>query len=124
MSDRDAILAIVDSKVQELHIPEWNNRKVFIRVLTGAERDKLAESAKILTNLHGRFAALVLGDDKGNRIFTDNDAADLGKKSGTALERIFQAGMKLNSMDGEAVDDAEKKSDQATSVATGTASPS
>lgn len=130
MSLRDDILATDDSKVIALQIPEWN-RKVHLRVLSGAERDRFEASIapdpktgrKAMDNFRGRFAALVLCDEKGERVFTDQDAVHLGRKSAQALDRILAAGMRHNELDAAAVEEAEGKSVGDPSSASGSSSP-
>ena len=97
---RDAILAAVDSAVQEVDVPEWGG-KVLVRVLSGTERDAMeaevtGNGGKLRPNFRGRFAALVLADPDGKRIFTDADAVTLGKKAASALSRIMDAALALN----------------------------
>ena len=55
------------------------------------------------------FAAMVLCDADGAQLFTKaGDVERLGRKSAAALDRILDAGMKLNRIRPEDVDDAEK----------------
>ena len=94
-----AILAFDDLKKELLTIPEWGG-DVYIRVMTGIERDKYEEwainSGKSLQGIRGRIASLCLVDENGVRLFTDEDVDALGQKSAAALERIVTAVMKLN----------------------------
>ena len=57
-----------------------------------------------MQNVRARFAVLTICDDKGVRVFTDADAAELGKKSAAALDRVFAVAQRLN---GFSQDDAE-----------------
>ena len=95
------ILAFDDLKKEPLNIPEWGG-DVYIRVMTGTERDKYEEwainSGKSLQGIRGRIASLCLVDENGVRLFTDDDVDALGQKSGAALERIVTAIMKLNAV--------------------------
>jgi len=126
MSLREDILALDDSRVIALEIPEWQ-RSVFLRVISGAERDRFEESCqpnqktgqRSMANFRARFAVLVLSDDKGKRLFTDADAGELGKKSQGSLDRILEAGGALNGMNAKDVDDLEKKSAIDPSVGSG-----
>ncbi len=131
MNLRDQILAADDAKVAPLVVPEWDGVTVYLRVISGSERDRFEESCqadkngrKVLTHFRGRFAAMVLGDEKGNRIFKDEDAQLLGKKSCAALDRILEAGMRHNRMTEEEVAELEGKSAGDQSGASGTNSPS
>ncbi len=130
MNLRDTILAANDGKVAPISIPEWGDVQVFLRTITGSERDRFEESIqsdkngrKVLTHFRARFAVLVLGDEKGERIFTDADVQLVGKKSVAALDRILAAGMAHNRMSEEDVVELEGKSAGDQSGASGTSSP-
>jgi len=49
-----------------------------------------------MANLRARLVALSVVDDKGTRIFTDDDVKALGKKSAKALDRVFSVAQRLN----------------------------
>jgi hypothetical protein len=99
----------------EVEIPEWGG-SVYVRTLTGAERDKFEASmldaegrAERVANLRARLAVLVCCDADGKRIFsTDETAVPLGKKSAAALDRIWDAARTLNRMDDASIEEAEK----------------
>lgn len=113
-------------------------RTVYVRVLTGAERDqfeqskyqvtlhvgkkKAGEARPNLRNIRARFAVLVLADEKGGRLFEDEDAEALGAAPGLApeLDRVWEAGMRLNGMADGAVEDAEGNSATTPSSCSGT----
>lgn len=112
MLSKDEILGIRDIKVCQLDIPEWNGT-VNIRVMTGAERDAFESATSQngkpnLKDIRARFAALVLCDENGTRLFSDADVKALTEKSAAALDRIFDAGMAWNGMSSESVEVAEK----------------
>ena len=97
---RDDILGSNDIKVHRLDVPEWNGT-VCVRVLSGSERDAFEASlqgdkSRTLQNFRARFAALVLCDEKGEKLFSASDVEQLGKKSGAALDRILEFGMQVN----------------------------
>lgn len=134
MSLRDDILAADDAKVVALEVPEWG-RTVHLRVMSGAERDRFemtthkdpksgALAPGAMVNLRARFAVLVVCDEKGERVFTDQDAEALGRKSAAALDRILDAGMKLNRITEAEVQKLEGKSESGQSTDSGTSSPS
>lgn len=130
MSLREDILAALDAKVVRLEVPEWKTT-VFLRVMSGGERDAFETvcqpdpktGRKSLINFRARFAAIVLGDEQGNRIFTDADIPALAKKSARALDRILEAGMKHNGFSESDVEELEGKSESGQSVDSGTSSP-
>jgi len=112
---REQILDAHDLKKIEVKVPEWGG-SVFVKTLTATERDRF-ESAiyhhktKIkIANVRARLAALAVIDEKGVRLFTPDDIVALGKKSATALDRVFQAACKLNKMTPDDVEELEKNS--------------
>ncbi len=127
MNLREAILGAADTKVVKLAVPEWGC-EVYLRVMTGGERDafEMATAAdpksgrRSLVNVRARFAALVLADEAGKRLFTDADIPALTQKSAAALDRILEAGMKHNAMRDEDVEAVEGKSGSGQSGDSGT----
>lgn len=114
MLTKEQILNANDSKIEAIDIPEWGGQ-VFIRTISGTERDNFEQSIikgkeTDLTNLRAKFCVLVICDENGNRIFNDNHVSVLGKKSAAALDRIFDAGRKMNGMTDSDVKELEKNS--------------
>jgi hypothetical protein len=116
MLSRDSILAFDDLKKVEVPIPEWGG-SVFVRMITGAERDGFeaslidikGKSKKAnLANYRAKFASLVVCDEKGQRLFSDEDAEKLGKKCAAALDRIMDVAQKLNHISEEDVEELVK----------------
>ena len=103
---RDQILSVQDRKTVEVKTPEWGEgTSVFIRTLSGAERDELesansaaAKGAGFTVDARARFCTAFICDKDGTPLFTLEDIDTLTGKSGSALTRIFAAGMKLNAM--------------------------
>ncbi len=121
--DRSAILGADDLGSEIVQVPEWNNGHVRVRGLTAAERDAYEQSlmeatrtgkrTKItpkLQNAKARMAVLCIVDADGKRMFTDEDAAALGEKSASALNRIVEAIQKLSGMSDEDLEELEKNS--------------
>ena len=99
---REAILSAEDLDRERVHVPEWGG-DVYVRVMTAAERDlweselyEARQKGLPLKNVRARLAVRVLVDENGQRLFSDDDAAALGAKSGRALDRIFEAASRLN----------------------------
>jgi len=98
---RDAILAASDIQTKEVDVPEWGG-SVFIKGMTGAERDNFeaanqdSSGGQKLTNLRARFLVRCIVNENGTRIFVDQDAAALGKKSSAAINRLWEAAGELN----------------------------
>lgn len=121
---RDDILGVNDLPYEDVLIPEWGNRYVRVRTLTGAERDAFEQSIieqrgkKVrmkLNNIRARLVALTVIDENGNRVFSDEDAEWLGKKSAAALDRIYTVAQRLNGFRKEDIEELEGNSDDAQS---------
>jgi hypothetical protein len=110
---RDAILKAQDLPTEVVEIPEWNGA-VIVRGLTGAERDAFEQSIvetrgkntrMNLRNIRAKLVALTVVDEDGNRIFSDEDAEALGKKSAAALDRVFAVAQRLSGLRPEDVEE-------------------
>lgn len=110
---RDAILKAQDLPVEEVEVSEWGG-VVRVRGLTGAERDAFEQSIveqrgkntrMNLRNIRAKLVALTVVDENGNRIFSDEDAEALGKKSAAALDRIFAVAQRLSGLRPEDVEE-------------------
>lgn len=115
---RDAILQATDLTFEDVQVPEWGGM-VRVRGLTGAERDAFEASvverqgkqSKLnMTNIRARFVALVVVDGEGKRLFSDADVAALGRKSGVALNRVFEVAQRLSGITETDMSELEKNS--------------
>src|SRR4051812_6304923 len=102
MSLKNEKLSPQDSKLQPLAVPEWNTT-VYIRVMSGTERDQweadIFKDGKLdKTQLRARLLVKTLADENGVRIFTDQDTAALGAKSGNVLMKLFDKAQKMNAL--------------------------
>lgn len=112
--DKDAILQADDLPTEVVNIPEWGG-DVIVRTMPGTERDQfeqevmeITEGKKKAKNIRSLLCVRVLVDDEGERIFTDEDAQALGKKSSLVLDRIYDIAQRLNGVTAEDVDEMEK----------------
>ena len=116
MLNKAQILAADDLPKEVVTVPEWGG-EVFVRMLTGTERDRFeaslqGEKGKIdLTNVRARFCSLTMVDDAGKRLFADNEVMGLGQKSAKALDRVFGASQKLNGLTDADVEELAKNSE-------------
>jgi hypothetical protein len=115
--DRDAILNVVDARVQRLEMPEWGGA-VYIRVVGSDEYEDFENSLQIadgrasnMAAFRARFSALVLCDAAGKRLFSAEDVPRLNRKARVALDRVVEAGMKLNALSEQDVSDLVGNSD-------------
>lgn len=102
-----AILKANDTKLSEaIPVPEWGG-DVYIKTLSGTERDVFEEAyaENKMKQFRSRFLVLTLSDDKGSRLFDDGDIEELGKKSSVVINRLFDVAWKHNALSNEAVDD-------------------
>jgi len=101
MLSREAILQADDLPREAVAVPEWGG-ELYVRTLTGTERDRLEASLQgkkdrvDLENVRARFAVLTICDEQGTRLFTHADISKLGKKSAAALDRVFAVAQRLN----------------------------
>lgn len=112
---REQIIEADDIKTQDVPVPEWGG-DVRIRGLSGSERDEY-EAAMVhfapgtatgrlkLENVRARLVSMTAVDENGDRLFTDKDVVLLGKKSGSALDRVFEAAKRLSGLSDEDVEE-------------------
>lgn len=118
---RDAILGASDIVTEVVEVPEWGGI-VYVRSMTGRERDEFEESILVdkrektrtgtrltrqasLQNFRAKLAARVTYDADGQRLFSDADASLLGAKNSGALQRIVKKAQELSGMTDEDVED-------------------
>jgi hypothetical protein len=116
---RDAILHADDIEYEDVDVPEWNGA-VRVRALTGTERDAYEASmsqqrgknyVRNLANIRAKLVVKTVVDEQGERVFSDQDANALGKKSASALDRIFEVAARLSRLSDEDVEELAGKSD-------------
>lgn len=96
-----AAIETLEAEIEEL------DRSVYVRTLTAMEAEESLKGINDDGNFLGRFAALMISDKAGKRLFEDADADALGAKNNAALRRIVDDAEELNGMVAEG-DDAEK----------------
>lgn len=110
---RDAILAGVSLRTEDVPVPEWGGT-VRVSEMTGAARDAWEQSlvpatrngAANIANIRARLVAACVVDGAGKRMFSDADAAALGEMSGIALDRVAKVAQRLNGLAAEDVEAA------------------
>jgi hypothetical protein len=98
------ILTADDLARELVPVPEWGG-EVYVRGMTGAERDKF-ESGIVeqrgksqslnMANIRAKLASLTICDETGQRLFTEADVQALSAKSAAALQRVFEVGQRLS----------------------------
>ncbi len=110
---KEAILAAQDLETQDIEVPQWGG-VVRVRVMTGADREAFYQSIQDLDpkskvrRISMLLIALCAVDEEGNRLFTEEDVETLARKSSKAIERVAKAIVRLNRLNEEAVEEAEK----------------
>jgi hypothetical protein len=107
-----AILAAKDVRLSDaVPVPEWKG-DVYIKTLSGLERDAFEESyqEQKMKAFRVRFLCLTLCDDGGERLFSDSDYDSLGKKSSIVINRLFEKAWSHNAFTPEAVEGLGKDS--------------
>ena len=117
---KDAILAALDLPSEEVEVPEWGGT-VRVQGMSGEQRDafeasiqkKTADGGSEIdpTDFRAKFAARVMVDENGARLFNNNEVKQLSKKSAKALQRVFVAGQRLSGMSDDDVASLEGNSD-------------
>lgn len=105
---REQILASDGKKLVKVDVPEWGDC-VFVRTMTGAERDQYEKYCEGKgSNVRATLAALSIVDETGRSLFTIDDVDALAQKSGVALHRIFQVVAEINMVTRKDVEELEK----------------
>ena len=100
------ILAAKDVKLSDaVPVPEWGG-DVYIRTISGTERDKFEEaySEQKMKAFRIRFLVMTLSDESGERLFADSDMDALGNKSSVVINRLFDKAWQHSAFTDEAVD--------------------
>jgi hypothetical protein len=110
---REAIFAAKDLDTVEVEVPEWHGT-VMIRGLTGRERDDFEASmmerrgkhmVPNVANVRAKLIVKCVIDESGKRVFTDQDANEMGEHSAAAVNRIYEAASKLSGLTDEDVEE-------------------
>jgi len=118
--NKQEILKADDLDYDVVDVPEWNGQ-VRIKMLTGTERDafeqsilstnKSGQAKRNLANIRAKLSALSIVNEDGERVFTDAEMFQLGRKSAKALDKVFDACQHLNGFTEDDVEDMAKNSE-------------
>tara|TARA_R100001086_G_scaffold45606_1_gene20170 strand:+ start:379 stop:723 length:345 start_codon:yes stop_codon:yes gene_type:complete len=112
MLSKDEILLADDLRKELVTVPEWGG-EVLLRELRGRERDSFEEGSLdakrnvTMANMRARLVALSAIDEEGERLFTAKEAQELGGKSATALNRLFEVACRLSGITEADVEELE-----------------
>lgn len=123
----DEILSADDILTEIVHVPEWSNGKtdkVLVKGLTASERDDFESSMIVGTgktqrvsmkdvraNLVQRTICQRGADGKLNTVFNKTQIAALGRKSASAMDRVYAVAARLSKISNEDVEELVGKSD-------------
>jgi len=112
---KEQILQADDLRREQVVVPDWDG-SVFVQTMTGIDRDafelSLTKDGKAsIENMRAKLCARTIVDENGNRLFTEDDVEALGKKSATALDRIFEVAQRLNGIGADAMEKLAKNSE-------------
>lgn len=110
---REAILGASDITTEDVAVPEWGGT-VRVKGLTAAQRDAFEQSSITgkgrkrdvnLANLRARLVALTVVDDAGEPIFEPSDVRALGEKSAAAMDRVYEASMRISGLSSDDIEE-------------------
>lgn len=110
---RDAILAANDLPRELLSVPEWGG-EVYVRGMTGAERDKLEfklaqrRKAGKSTRFRASLAVATVCDENWNPIFGPEDVDAIDSMPAAGLGRVADVAMRLSGIGAEDAEELEK----------------
>ena len=101
--DKNSILTATDLKREKVPCPEWGG-DVIIQELGAIDRDRLwpalldAEGKNDPVNIAGKVLVRCIVNEDGERLFSDDEADALGKKSTIVVNRLFKIAERLNTL--------------------------
>lgn len=125
LNTADDILGLDDLEIVEFEVKgagkAWDGKRVYLRTLTGAERDRIESmmagarrgdgSFRFPENYKAKIAAQGLVNEKGDRLFTDRQADALGRKHSAAVHQIAEEVLRISGMATGALDEAKNDSE-------------
>ena len=118
----EQILSAEDLQFERVEVPEWGGH-VNVWTLSMSELESyqqgIATAQEKLqrrpANMMAALAAKAIRTAEGERVFTDKQIGDLGKKSASALMRVFNVAIRLNHMSKNDVEELAGNSEGAPS---------
>jgi len=120
----DDIFQADDLPRERIEVPEWGGH-IYIRTMTGAERDSWEESILkmnvrtvngksvqqtevIRKNARANLVSRVCCDESGTSLFSPDQATELGRKSSAALDRCWEVAQRLNHLSDDDIEELTK----------------
>lgn len=113
MLKREEILAKTELQKKKVTVDEWGG-DVFVSEMSGTTRDAWEQTLREkdasgnLLSPRAKLVAFTVVDEKGERIFTDEDIPFIGRLSSASLEKVCAAAMELNGLGAGDVEKAKK----------------
>ena len=129
--DKHAIFAADDLRLEEVPVPEWPCGRIYIRIMTGIERDKWEGLVQKRSGVNGNInligvrallVALTAVDQDGNRVFVEEDVDQLQKKNSAVLDRLAGVAMSANGIGDADLEDLKKSYPSTSSNGSGSTS--
>jgi hypothetical protein len=110
---KDQILGAEDLKAKVVDIPEWGGEVVVSELSAAArmewELDAFGADGKPSNdNWKAKLVTRCIVDENGERMFSADDVAALGKKSSKAIDRVYVAALEVNALGDDSVEEIEK----------------
>jgi len=121
MDLRAELKGIDDTKVEAVIMPEWGGKTLYVRSLTGEERDYFEEQSLVkkgkgretsLKNMRARLVVLSVchGPTNYEPVFVPADVQWLTKKNSKPLDRLFEVAGRLSGITDRDLDELQKNS--------------
>lgn len=108
----DQILSSQDLKTEVVEVPEWGG-SVTVQELDAQARDSYEASLRsirrdgsvvpVQDNIRAKLVVRCLVNPDGSRMFSDEQTDDLGRKSATIVDRLFDVAARLSGLEDEDV---------------------
>ena len=106
MLDKKSIISAVDLPSETVSVPEWGG-DVKVTALSAKAMEAFQASIRdpdgnLTSNIREKFLVVVMIDDKGNRLFEDEDYLLLAEKNPAVMDKVFAVAQRLNGIGEEA----------------------
>lgn len=109
--NKESIFNANDIRISTVSVPEWGG-ELRIKSLSVAERDLLTDKIKNAGDSQAKISIgiviMTVIDNNGNKVFSDSDYDALANKSAPVIERIALEALRINGLNPDAVEQAEK----------------
>lgn len=110
---KEQILGAKDIETVTVSVPEWGG-KVIVSEMSASARVEWelvafdGDGNPMADDWQVKLLARCIVDEGGDRLFSAEDIAELGKKSRKAIKRLYEAAVKINALGPKAVEEEIK----------------